>query len=108
MQRPYELGLVVRMDPNQQVIDETIERVQEWIKEEDYGKTKRMDRWGQRRLAYEIDGQRDGYYIFLYIDIDPLGLPELEENMKLETNILRYLIVREDEQPETTTVTEES
>lgn len=97
MQRAYELAFIVKMDPNQAVIDEAVDQVHTWVEADDYGKVNAVNRWGQRRLAYEIDGQRDGYYVFMYADIDPAGLPEIEQNMKLSSSILRYLVVRQEE-----------
>jgi small subunit ribosomal protein S6 len=96
MKRAYELAVIVRMDPNQAVIDESVQQVQNWVEADGYGEVVSIDRWGQRRLAYEIDKQRDGYYAMMQINIDPAGLAELEENMKLASSVLRYLLIRED------------
>lgn len=96
MKRAYELAVIVRMDPNQAVIDEAVQQVQNWVEADGYGEVITIDRWGQRRLAYEIDKQRDGYYAMMQINIDPAGLAELEENMKLASSVLRYLLIRED------------
>jgi small subunit ribosomal protein S6 len=96
MKRLYELAFIVRMDPNQAVIDETVQQVKAWVEEGDLGEVIGMDQWGQRRLAYEIDGQRDGFYVFMHANIDPAALPELEENLKLNNAVLRYMLVREE------------
>ena len=96
MKRLYEIAFIVRMDPNQAVIDETVQQVKTWVEEGDLGEVIGMDQWGQRRLAYEIDGQRDGFYVFMHANIDPAGLPELEENLKLNNAVLRYMLVREE------------
>ena len=97
MKRAYELTFILRLDPNEEVLNENISQVQQWVEAEDYGQVKKIDRWGRRKLAYEIDGQREGYYVLMNVDIDPQGLPELERNMKLSTLILRYLIVLEED-----------
>lgn len=93
MRKAYELGFIVRLDPNEEVINETVSQVQVWVEANELGQVTKIDRWGRRKLAYEIDKQRDGYYVFMYADIDPLNLPELERNLKLSGNVLRYLIV---------------
>jgi len=97
MKRAYEMAFIVRMDPNQAVIDETVDQVRTWVEEEGDGEITGMNRWGQRRLAYEIDGQRDGYYVILGANMDPSGLAEIEENLKLSSSILRYLLVRDED-----------
>jgi small subunit ribosomal protein S6 len=93
MQRSYETTFIVRLDPNEEVINEAVNQVQAWIEAEGYGRVTKIDRWGRRRLAYEIDRQRDGYYVVMDFEMDPVGLPELERNLKLSNGILRYLIV---------------
>ena len=86
----------MRLDPNEEVINDAISQVQTWVEADELGQVTKIDRWGRRKLAYEIDKQRDGYYVFMYADIDPQNLPELERNLKLSNTILRYLIVLEE------------
>lgn len=93
MRKAYELTFIVRIDPNEEVINETVNQVQAWVEAEQLGQATKIDRWGRRRLAYEINKQRDGYYVMMECDIDPLGLPELERKLKISSSILRYLIV---------------
>lgn len=97
MKRNYELGFVVRIDSNDEAINEVVNQVQSWVVGDNIGSVTKLDRWGRRKLAYEIDKQREGYYVFLNVEIDTKNLPELERNLKLSTSILRYLIVRADE-----------
>lgn len=92
----YELTFVVRVDPNDEVMNETVEQVKNWIEANDHGKVNKIDRWGRRKLAYEIDKQREGYYVLFEADIEPSSLKELELNLKLSPSILRYLIIRPD------------
>ena len=96
MRNSYELTFIVRLDPNEEVINNTVTQVQAWVETEQLGQVTKIDRWGKRKLAYEIDKQRDGFYVLMYADIDPKNLPELERNMRLSPNVLRYLLVRPD------------
>ena len=95
MKRPYELTFVLRIDPNEQVMKDNIAKVQSWIESDEVGKVNKIDtnHWGRRRLAYDIDGQREGYYVLMYTDIDTGNLAELERNLKLSPFILRHLLV---------------
>lgn len=97
MKKAYELTFILRLDPNEEVLNENVSQVQQWVEAEDYGQVKKIDRWGRRKLAYEIDGQREGYYVLMNMDMDPQGLPELERNLKLSTWIMRYLIILEED-----------
>ena len=98
MKRPYELTFIVRTESaGDEAINEQIGQVQEWVESEDHGQVTKIDRWGRRRLAYQIDDQREGYYVMMEANIDPQGLPELERNLKLSNAILRYLVIRAEE-----------
>ncbi len=98
MRHSYELTVIVRNDPNDEVINTTVGQVQGWVEANSLGQVTKVDRWGRRRLAYELDKQREGYYVCMTGEMDPANLPELERNLKLSPNILRYLLIRTDNQ----------
>jgi len=54
----------------------------------------RVDEWGMRDLAFRIQKQRRGYYVRLEYDAPPSALKELERNLRLSEDILRFLSVR--------------
>lgn len=96
MKRSYELTFIVRIDPNEEVMRETIDQVKAWVEADDKGKVTKIDRWGRRRLAYEINSQREGYYVLFEADIDTNHVDEIEHDLKLSGQILRYLLVKQD------------
>ena len=101
MKRPYEIPVVFRIMPEddfQQAIDQVVAWIEKSNEFEDPGTVTKIDRnrLGRRRLAYEIDGQRDGWYVLFYADIDARHLPELELNLRLYDGVLRYLFLREE------------
>ncbi len=98
MRHSYELTFIVRNDPNDEVINTTVGQVQGWVEANSLGQVTKVDRWGRRRLAYELDKQREGYYVCMTADMDPANLPELERNLKLSSSVLRYLLIRTDNQ----------
>lgn len=53
--------------------------------------------WGKKKLAYEIKKQAEGYFYFVNVDAEPTMSPELEKDLRIMENLLRYLIVRVDE-----------
>ena len=56
--------------------------------------------WGRRRLAYTIRfngvDYRDGFYTVFHFDMRPSALTDVEREMKLDTNLMRYLLVHDD------------
>jgi small subunit ribosomal protein S6 len=96
MKREYEIAVVVRLESNEEATNDAINQVKAWIEADDQGNITNLDAWGRRRLAYEIDGQREGYYIIMTVDLDPDALDELERNLRLAESVLRYLVIRPD------------
>lgn len=93
MRKSYELTFVVRNDPNDDAINAVINQVQAWVEADNLGQVTKINRWGRRRLAYEINRQRDGYYVVMNADMDTQNHTELNRNMKLSSDILRYLLI---------------
>lgn len=96
MKREYELSLVIRVDSNEEVMNDVVNEVKGWIETDESSAVTKIDRWGRRKLAYEIDRQRDGYYVIMQAEIEPKSIDELERNLKLSGSILRYLLIRPD------------
>ncbi|MEL6403927.1 MAG: 30S ribosomal protein S6 [Chloroflexota bacterium] len=103
MIRSYEIPVVFRVMPDEET-QTAIDQVTTWIENstegvDEPGSVTRIDRtrFGRRRLAYEIDGQRDGNYIFFYANMKSEHVPDFETNMRLYDGVLRYLVIREDE-----------
>lgn len=97
MKRKYELTFILKIDSNEQNTNEVIDEVRGWIETDGSGTITKIDRWGRRRLAYEIDKQREGNYIYVEADLDPENIAELERNLRLSTSVIRHLLVRADE-----------
>ena len=54
----------------------------------------KIDNWGRRKFAYPIDKLRDGNYILFDVELEPTAIVELERNLRLSEDVLRYLLVR--------------
>ena len=96
MRHEYEVALVVRVDSNEEVINESVNQIKAWIEADEFGEVTKIDRWGRRKLAYQIDRQREGFYVLMNAAIETDHLDELERNLKLASTVLRYLIIRPD------------
>lgn len=58
------------------------------------GKVEKEDLWGKRPLAYPIKRQTSGYYAHFEIQADPKDAKILDKSLKLEEDVLRYLLIR--------------
>jgi small subunit ribosomal protein S6 len=98
MKRAYELTFIVRLDgTDEALINSTVDQVRAWVEADELGQVSRIDRWGRRKMSYEIDKQREGFYVLFEAKIEPKALGEIERNLNLSPYILRYLFVRTDE-----------
>ena len=91
--RDYELAIIVSPNIETEGVTAVVEKVSELIGAIN-GKVTSVDVWGRRALAYAIDNHREGTYVLLQANMPPAGLTELERNLKLSEEIIRYLLVK--------------
>ena len=58
------------------------------------GTVSEVDEWGKRRLAYPINFKNEGYYVLLHMTAAPEFPRELERNLQISDQIMRYLVTR--------------
>ena len=89
----YELAVVVNAKIEDDARTATIEKVKEYITR--FGGTITIvDEWGKKRLAYEIQKMREGYYYFIQFESDSSCPAEVEKSVRIMENVIRFLCVR--------------
>lgn len=58
------------------------------------GEVSKVDRWGKRKLAHEIDRKAEGHYLLVTFHSDPSVLPELDRALALADDVLRFKVLR--------------
>ncbi len=91
----YELALVLSPTIDEEVRKAEMEKVQQLIERFD-GKIEKVDDWGKRKLAYEIQKVNEGFYSFTTFEAPATAPAEIESRVRILENVLRYLIVRKD------------
>lgn len=95
--RPYEIVTIYNPGlESEEVYDAQIERFKSLVTEQG-GEVVEVDKWGRRRLAYEINGLTEGYYVVMRFNAEPAIASELERVMKITDTVVRHLLVRLDE-----------
>jgi small subunit ribosomal protein S6 len=61
------------------------------------GKVTKRENWGLRNLAYKVKKNRKGHYILFNIAAPPAAIAEMERNMRIHEDVLRYMTVRVEE-----------
>ena len=91
----YELALVVNAKIEDDARTEAVEKVKALI-ERFGGVITNVDEWGKKRLAYEIQKMREGYYYFIQFESDAACPAEVEGRIRIMDNVLRYLVVKKE------------
>ena len=91
----YELTVVVNAKIEDDVRVATVEKVKEYVAR--YGGTvTNVDEWGKKRLAYEIQKMKDGFYYFIQFEADATAPAEIERHVRIMENVIRYLCERQE------------
>lgn len=61
----------------------------------------KVEEWGKRRLAFPMKHVADGYYVLMTLSAEAKAVKEMENRMRLDGNVLRYLVVRLEDAPAT-------
>lgn len=91
----YELALVVNAKIEDDARVATVEKVKEYITK--FGGTiANVDEWGKKRLAYDIQKMREGFYYFVQFDADETVPAQVEKNVRIMENVIRFLCIKQD------------
>jgi len=90
--RTYETVIVIDSFLKNEEIDEIVNKVERVISNNG-GKIESIERWGKKRLAFEIKRRQYGYYVEIVFEAPPNVIRILEREYRLEENILRYLSI---------------
>ena len=91
----YEAVLIFKPDMADQDRTELLEKFKAVIEEN--GAVTNVDDWGKRRLAYEINYIRAGYYYIVEFDSEADHIKEFERRLRLSDFIVRYMVIRKED-----------
>ncbi len=94
--RNYELSVVLFSTLGEEEKVTALEKVKELITRFG-GEITNVDDWGKRKLAYEINKQREGFYYFIQFQAETSVPAEIESRIRIMESVLRYLIISLDE-----------
>ncbi|MDD5899659.1 MAG: 30S ribosomal protein S6 [Lachnospiraceae bacterium] len=93
----YELALVVNAKVEDDVKNAVVEAAKDLITRFG-GNITNVEDAGKKRLAYEIQKMKEGYYFFIQFDADATVPAEIESRVRIMDNVLRFLCIRRDEE----------
>ena len=93
--REYELTVLFRADLAEKELDKEVKDLVGLLEKAGAKIAKKVDAV-KKSLAYEIAKVREAYYVYCELEVDPAKLSGLGAKLKLDENLLRYLLVRKD------------
>ena len=89
----YELAVVVSAKIEDEERAAVVDKCKALI--ERFGGTiTNVDDWGKKRLAYEIQKMKEGFYYFIQFEAESSATAEIESRIRIMDNVLRYLVVK--------------
>ncbi|MCA9898361.1 MAG: 30S ribosomal protein S6 [Ardenticatenaceae bacterium] len=96
--REYEVTVIFQTKLDDEARAALVGRVSDWLTQGETDADKPVQNvWGQRRLAYPIKKNSEGYYILFDAKLNPESLSDIERNMQYTDDILRYMFVRKEQ-----------
>lgn len=92
----YEVTYIVRPNLEETDLDQRVDAIAEQLKGNG-AEVGEIEKMGKRRLAYEIDDTREGYYVVMKFKSEPTAAKELERQMRLNEDVMRHLLINLDE-----------
>lgn len=100
--RDYEVVYIFDSTLPEERISEKLDHYHSWVTDDaadNAGEITAVDHWGKRQLTYPIRKKANGYYVVVQFRGESTALPEFERVLKLDEELLRYLIVLNEGQP---------
>ncbi|KXG08620.1 30S ribosomal protein S6 [Anoxybacillus rupiensis] len=94
--RKYEIMYIIRPNMDDEGKKAVVERFN-GILAENGAEITNVKEWGKRRLAYEINDFRDGYYMIVNVMSEPKAVQEFDRLAKISEDIIRHIVVKEEE-----------
>jgi small subunit ribosomal protein S6 len=91
--RNYELAFIIEPNIDEEGATGVVDKISQFVKSVN-GEVASVDVWGRRRLAYPINNYREGTYVLVQTKMAPSAVIELERNLKLSEEIIRYLLIK--------------
>lgn len=88
----YELLTIFKPSLDSEELDKVVEKVSEEIKSYK-GSVESVDKMGRKKLAYDVQGYRDGFFTNMVISLPAESIVEFKRNLKLNDNVLRFMFM---------------
>jgi len=96
----YELLAVFKPSLDSEELDKIVDKISEEVKSYN-GSVSSVDKMGRKKLAYDVQGYRDGYFTTMIVSIPGESVVDFKRSLKLNENVLRYMFMEETKKVQT-------
>lgn len=93
--RKYEIMYILKANLEEAVRQETMDGLHAIITSHE-GTIENVNEWGLKEFAYEIDYEKKGYYVVINVTANNEGIAEFDRLARINNNVVRFLIVKEE------------
>ena len=94
--RKYEIMIIIKSDLSEEQFKAVEDRLYGAITSHD-GRIEKVDDWGNREFAYEIDHMKKGHYVVVDATASREGISEFERLCRINPNVVRYMVIRKED-----------
>ena len=94
--RAYEVMVILDPDLEERTVAPSLDQYLNNVVRKDGGTVEKVDVWGRRRLAYEVDKNAEGIYAVIELQAEPATVKELDRQLTLNESVLRTKVIRPD------------
>ena len=91
--RPYEIMLILDSAVEEVTVDSAVSRIRDALPSKS-GQVGQVEKWGRRRLAYEMNHRKEGYYALVQLDAEPASVAAIDRVLSLADEVVRHKIIR--------------
>ena len=88
----YESVIIINASLEEAKIKAVIEKFSTLIGEN--GKVEKVEEVGSKKLAYEINKQKEGYYVVIHFEAKPAFIAELERSYRITDEVIKFIVVK--------------
>lgn len=91
----YESVIIINPNVDEEGIKGLVQKFTDLINND--GKVEKVDELGKKKLAYEVQKNKEGYYVVFYFEANPSLISELERNYRITDEVIKFMSVRVEE-----------
>lgn len=88
----YESVVIINPNVEEEALKALVERFSTLINSD--GKVEKVDELGKKKLAYEINKNKEGYYLVFDFEANPELIKELERNYRITDEVIKFIVIK--------------